>query len=92
MNPDELGELAYVAYRATMGTVLPRWADVPPEQRLAWANAGEAVWVRIMGTGLALESKFRAREKPQECRHCNFIWPPGKHYTRCPGCHELFDG
>lgn len=92
MNPDDLGEVGYVAYRATIGTVLPRWQELSPEQRLAWANAGEAVWARIMGSTLPVESRLVVKEKPQECRHCGFVWPIGKYYTRCPGCQQIYDG
>jgi hypothetical protein len=91
VNPDELAELAYNAYRATIGTILPEWRHVPPEQQLAWANGAHAVWLRIMGTELPAKSRHLVQSW-QECKHCGFIWPPGKFHNRCPGCQQLYEG
>lgn len=92
MNPDELGEAAYNAYCAALERTATPWIQLSTEQRFAWSRAAGAVWTRVMGSALAVESRLVPVTKPTECPHCGFIWPPSQFHHRCPGCQQVYDG
>lgn len=98
MTAEQLGELAYLAFcsstdhKTISGDPYPKWDALDPYKRTAWCNAARAIWWRVMGTEMAPATIILDETAAAECRHCGFVWPPGRSFDRCPGCQQVYDG
>jgi hypothetical protein len=98
MSPDELGRIAYVAYSAAAdyknfcGEPMPSWGDLPTAIQRAWIAASHAIAQALLLANQSPPVKLVDPGEVKTCVHCDYIWPPGRQYGRCPGCQQIYDG